>query len=123
MFRISAAIALSLTATAFYDNQAMAVEKHWLAPPPSRTCQSAPATPFLNEPDTSATQHMFGTPVRGLLGEQLGVIHEVVVRPDGEVSAVIVGTGGLLGPAWWQGLVTPPSGEEVRPTTNRQTDG
>lgn len=55
--------------------------------------------PFVTIPDTGAWRlaDFEGTAVYGAEGEHIGEINDVLVSPEGEVEAVIIGVGGFLG--------------------------
>ena len=53
----------------------------------------------LNEGETFPNQGVFapiGRPIQNLQGQRLGLVEGVLLTPDGQVSAVVMATGGLL---------------------------
>ena len=58
-----------------------------------------PATDVAAGTEMASTEavSLLGRPVRNLQGERLGEVDTVLVTTHGQVSAIVVGTGGLLG--------------------------
>lgn len=65
----------------------------------SRSKPGSMAPAGLNEGEPLPNQGVFapiGRPIQNLQGQRLGLVEGVLLTPDGQVSAVVMATGGLL---------------------------